>query len=624
MKKQLLFVCTLALGFGMNAQTNKLLLREAKAIKPQDDANSFVNQVAMQNAASNKTSAIVNNVLAGNQANAYGSTFARRAPLSTMPSLNLVGLVHRVNVTNTPAATNSGNFAQGFSSNSGTTWTKNLGPVYLPVTLAGAPAPGRYPTAAIFNPSGNTSATGAYAYYAGPALVGGVFGGMVYGSYQIGAATGNSGGFAQDALNNVFTGFPYGIAVNAAGEALIPVIVTTDLNSTTAPYVNPNSVKLHKLTGATTATTSISTINMPPIVLTNDAMARIAFAPNGTTGFVSLQGDDSATAALPGNDRLRMYISKTTDGGATWSAWNKIDFNGMSGLDSLFDIETAPFDSTDFTTDFQHDLTVDALGNPHIVVGVSKANKFTVANYSCPTAPELRAQFVLSSANGGTTFSAKFLQRLNFLRSTIGAVGTDNNHTASRNAAGTLMTFGCLNVDGSNGFDTSAIPAADWYLTSYSPTNGWSATVNVINGSALEGQIDAGQGANFTLNNGEYPLMYTEFGLDAVTGAKSDVLPATIQYVTGATIPLALTKYKSNIEVVKLFPNPSNGSLTLKVGSAAKNVSLEIINLVGQSVFASKMPIGTNKVDLTSLNKGIYFANINVDGVKSTQKLVIE
>jgi hypothetical protein len=77
-------------------------------------------------------------------------------------------------------------------------------------------------------------------------------------------------------------------------------------------------------------------------------------------------------------------------------------------------------------------------------------------------------------------------------------------------------------------------------------------------------------------------------------------------------------------DVVKLYPNPSNGQLNLKVKSAAKNVSIEIINLVGQSVYASKVVVGLNKINVTSLNPGVYFANITVDGVKTSQKLVIE
>jgi hypothetical protein len=77
-------------------------------------------------------------------------------------------------------------------------------------------------------------------------------------------------------------------------------------------------------------------------------------------------------------------------------------------------------------------------------------------------------------------------------------------------------------------------------------------------------------------------------------------------------------------DVVRLYPNPSNGQLNLKVKAAAKNVSIEIVNLVGQSVYASKVAVGLNKINVTTLTPGVYFANITVDGVKTSQKLVIE
>jgi Secretion system C-terminal sorting domain len=89
--------------------------------------------------------------------------------------------------------------------------------------------------------------------------------------------------------------------------------------------------------------------------------------------------------------------------------------------------------------------------------------------------------------------------------------------------------------------------------------------------------------------------------------------------------PLSIQNGGLKIEdLVRLYPNPSNGQLNLKVKPAAKNVSVEIVNLVGQSVYASKVAVGLNKINVTALNPGVYFANITVDGVKTSQKLVIE
>jgi Secretion system C-terminal sorting domain len=621
MKKQLLFISAVTLGFCMNAQ-NRASSKTASYVRPvaeiENNQNSFVNQVA--NAA--KANVVINDVVIGHSANSLGFGFARRAPLHTMPSLNTVVLTHRVNVAFTPAATNSGNFSHDYSTNNGTSFTNDLGPVYLP---AGG-VNGRYPSGVTSNPTGNTTPTNATVYYAGPGLSGGAFAAIVYGSHAVGAATGSSFSVVQDSTTNTLTGFPYGMAVNSTGNALFPVAVTNDMTSTT---IGVKAIRLFKLSG-TGASTALSFIDLPNnIKPLGDIQCRIAFAPNGTTGFVSYQGDDSATALLPGNDRIRIYMTKTTDGGATWSNWNKIDLNTLPQLDSLDDIENAPFDSTDVTTDFAHDLTVDANGNPYIFTALAKANKFSTGNYSTPTSSAIRGAYVIYSTNGGTSYSAHFAGRVESLRneSVAGAtpVSHDNNQTASRNAAGTTLAFGML--DTRDGLDsTNANDAPDLMLLSCNTSGAtpvFSPWVNATDGSAQAGTVDYGQGANFLLANGDYPFAWQEAGLDA-SFAKDGGLAATLHYINGISLPTGLSKYKTGFDLVQLFPNPTKGILNLKVGNAAKNVSVEFVNLVGQTVYTSKVAIGTTKLDLTSLNAGVYFANINVDGVKTTKKIVVE
>ncbi len=624
MKKQLLFISAVTLGFCMNAQ-NRVSSKTASYVRPvaelENNRNSFVNQVAN----ATKSSVVINDVVIGHSVNSLGFGFARRAPLHTMPSLNTVVLTHRVNAAFTAGSTSSGNFSYDYSTNNGTSFTSDLGPVYTHVATVGIP--GRYPSGVISNPAGNTTPTNATVYYAGPGLSGGAFAAMVYGSHAVGAATGSSFSIVQDSVSGVNTGFPYGMAVNNVGNAFFPVAVQKDMTSTTQDAF---AIKLFKLSG-TGASTVLSSIFLPNnIKPVSDVQCRIAFAPNGTTGFVSYQGDDSATAALPGNNRLRIYMTKTTDGGTTWSNWNKIDLNALPKLDSLDDIENAPFDSTDVTTDFAHDLTVDANGNPYIFTALAKANKFSTANYSTPTNSAIRGAYVIYSTNGGTSYTAHFVGRVESLRneSVAGAtpVSHDNNQTASRDAAGTKLVFGML--DTRDGLDsTNANEAPDLMLVTCNVTGSgvvFSPWVNATDATAQAGIVDYGQGANFLLANGDYPFAWQEAGLDG-SFAKDGGLPATLHYMNGIPAPsTGLAKYKSGFDLVQLFPNPTKGVLNLRVGTAAKNVSVEFVNLVGQTVYTSKVAVGITKLDLTSLNAGVYFANINVDGVKSTKKIVIE
>jgi hypothetical protein len=631
MKKLLLF-SFISLGYGIHAQVQKTnwktKSRVGRVKESSLDKKSFMNQIN----SGLKSNAIINDISIGTANNSYGASGNRLTPLSSSPELNTINLIHRAKVGSPVEVTNSGFYTHDYSSNSGATWSSDLGPNFTPVNGIVA----RYPSSAISNPTGNTVATNAYAYYIGPALNPG-FTAIAFGSYQIGQTgpnAGNSNAVNQDPATGLELGFPDGMYANA-NFALSPMVTSPDMAAVAAPF----KIKLFKLTGAGTPTTALSVINLPPITPTTDGMCRIAFAPNGLTGFITYQGDDSLTAALPGNDRLKIYITKTTDGGVTWSTWNKLDLTvaNFPALDSLekFDV-VAPMDSTEYTTDFNHDLSVDANGNPYILTGISSV-KTSTANYEVSEGPSIRGAYVLYSTNGGTSFTAKMLSRLESFRNTLtgnnpDALSHDNNYTASRNGLGTVISFGFL--DTRDFVDTTFNNNfADLYLSSIVLSGPGSPyftnEVNITDGTLLTGAMDFGQGANYLINNGstlEFPFMYTEAGLDA-NGEKDMLIASTYHYVQGievSLLPSGVSKLKSNLEMVKLFPNPSKGLVNIKVVPTAKNVSLEIVNIVGQTVYATKLEAGSNKIDLTSLNAGVYFANILIDGLKSTQKIVID
>jgi hypothetical protein len=110
---------------------------------------------------------------------------------------------------------------------------------------------------------------------------------------------------------------------------------------------------------------------------------------------------------------------------------------------------------------------------------------------------------------------------------------------------------------------------------------------------------------------------------------KGDIIPlASINTTSGScdTIASSITNGKLRVnDFAKLYPNPSNGQLNIYLSSIVKSAAnVEIINLLGQTVYTAKVNIGYNKFNVTNLNAGTYFAVISIDGAKSTQKLVIE
>lgn len=59
-------------------------------------------------------------------------------------------------------------------------------------------------------------------------------------------------------------------------------------------------------------------------------------------------------------------------------------------------------------------------------------------------------------------------------------------------------------------------------------------------------------------------------------------------------------------EGIVLFPNPNNGSFTLKIGNEIKNGELMIINSIGQKVFEQKIVTGINPINIKSISAGLY------------------
>ncbi|WP_405564874.1 DM13 domain-containing protein [Polaribacter sp. Asnod6-C07] len=76
------------------------------------------------------------------------------------------------------------------------------------------------------------------------------------------------------------------------------------------------------------------------------------------------------------------------------------------------------------------------------------------------------------------------------------------------------------------------------------------------------------------------------------------------------------------IDKISFYPNPAKTKIQLS-NIDAVSVEIRIFNVLGKQVF-HQSKITNNSIDISSFNKGIYLAKINVDGKTKTQKLVIQ
>jgi hypothetical protein len=78
------------------------------------------------------------------------------------------------------------------------------------------------------------------------------------------------------------------------------------------------------------------------------------------------------------------------------------------------------------------------------------------------------------------------------------------------------------------------------------------------------------------------------------------------------------------------FPNPFKGITSIPVKlNVSTDVTINIVNLVGQNVYSNKYTKATSgvnnfQVDLSNLNSGVYFYTVEAEGYKITKRMMVE
>jgi hypothetical protein len=75
----------------------------------------------------------------------------------------------------------------------------------------------------------------------------------------------------------------------------------------------------------------------------------------------------------------------------------------------------------------------------------------------------------------------------------------------------------------------------------------------------------------------------------------------------------------------KVYPNPSNGSINIELGSLYQDVNISIFDLLGKEMI-HKTYINTNKIilDTQQLTTGVYIVKVESNTNKASLKLVVK
>jgi hypothetical protein len=77
----------------------------------------------------------------------------------------------------------------------------------------------------------------------------------------------------------------------------------------------------------------------------------------------------------------------------------------------------------------------------------------------------------------------------------------------------------------------------------------------------------------------------------------------------------------SKKQLISIYPNPSNGDITLFLGSK-KSVNVEVYDVTGKCILTFSDYVGSD-LKINNLNQGLYFVKIQSETIQSTQRIVV-
>ena len=133
-----------------------------------------------------------------------------------------------------------------------------------------------------------------------------------------------------------------------------------------------------------------------------------------------------------------------------------------------------------------------------------------------------------------------------------------------------------------------------------------------------------GSTANTSLYNGEHSSF-------DVTGISTQSAGAPTWYYITSTPMVRMnfeptgtsTVSEIGVSMFDVFPNPSLGSFTISLEKSGE-FAVSVINVLGQTVYATVIDSKLTKVNLTGISKGMYTVELSSDDILYTEKLIIE
>ncbi|MCK4406204.1 MAG: T9SS type A sorting domain-containing protein [Bacteroidales bacterium] len=647
MKKYLLFGLALALSVCSYSQRSYTIkdvkIAKAPLRKIITGAESLEKNTSgtdkLKSSSSVKGTDIVTIIDIGQAPNAYGYGYAggQRSLVWANDDLNAVTNIH---------SDTAGNLAYDLSLNNGQTFENNI-IIYECQSKNNA---AHYPNSAIYNLAGNINPANAWFTFFASTYDDLSGSGYCYGVANL-ANHADTTGHIKYSHDDFFYGTPKAFTITTSGTAWV---VDPNVDYTTDSGVYQGNLIINQGTFIDNDYVYEEWLFDAPMTGTGYVYdEKIAFAPDGLTGYISLLGNNEG---IPfSTDAVYPIVYKTTDGGVTWSDAIPIQLGGPDGIEEvlwyltdeqiaeLFEPPVPARDEIVYTTAFDHDIVVDALGYLHIgiIIGIAGIDPYSIVTASYSFAAFEIIPYIPSDYTCGN-----FLGSCKNFRGNFGDLTEDNRINASITTDGMIITMTWLDtqlegVEENNqpdvyarGFNFAAV-----YLSG--DEVGADLPNNVTAFSYGMWQSYFATTSHYTLTVGDQyivPIVYEDMDpIDPSAEIQFKYIQDFHYTCEDFIYPSPCFPVQIDTVLIKNYltsvsqncPNPFNDISTVTVNlEKASELSLEVFNLTGQKVYEinnGKVKPGsfTLTIDASKLSPGVYFYTVYAGEDKVTKKMVV-
>lgn len=648
MKKKFLFGLSIGICIGATAQTQYHAVKQNTINRSNkietSTTPSFYNSVTVKpiNSTTSERSLTTKTKFSSSY-NANGLLVTEQNCLTADQATNTISFTNRISQDWHPAGVNSGFISSTFTNDGGTTWDSIL-------LVQDQTHFCRYPSATLFNPTGNTATSGLFAAVAGPITDNTNWVGNYFASSQLNN-TNNHVSINLNATAGVAHQDFVRIGMQSAGNK---VIVTGGLyknsNGTTAVAQMYRGATINIGTFATNNFTWVvdsikpnfyrKSTDLTPYAFSD---AQTAWSQDGTIGYLIFSGvDSSATGA---ELSYQPMVWKTINGGTSWAQMPLTNFSAIPSINAKLIPSTGGTKKAWYTQSSGMSAAVDANNNLHIVnVIISGASdapdsleySWTMANhvsyiydtYTTSTGWDalLVDSLLCKTADANSPFSgggppvAKYTidARIQVSRTTDGThifyLWTDSDSTAiaGENALPNIKGRG-LNVTTSMLTPTVSFTndGMNFYM--------YASKIALVNGSIYS--IGA-TNSNSRDGSGNTDITFDHFFVSGIQFVESDF-----------TIGIAVNGISENRNIASIaqnYPNPFSKETTISVNlSKASDLNITVSNLIGQElmvVTSGNAASGVHNfvIDGSKLSAGIYLYNVKAGDYSVTKKMVVQ